>query len=153
MTDSPEETARLILEVVPSLMKEIRMQMRSRSSPELTVPQFRALAFVDRNEGASLSAVATHMGLTLPSMCRLVDGLIARGMVTREERPTDRRCIELAVTRRGQTILKASREGTLSYLADIVSGLSSDDRGTISQAMKALQLIFTDEAKIVKVAR
>ena len=77
MTVDSDEVARGLLEVVPVIIKDIRSQMRSRRSPDLTVPQFRTLAFVDRNKGTSLSAVANHMGLTLPSTSKLVDGLIS----------------------------------------------------------------------------
>ncbi len=96
-----DEAARELLEVVPVIVKDIRSEMRSRRSPDLTVPQFRTLAFVDRNKGTSLSAVANHMGLTLPSTSKLVDGLLARGMLTREDNPADRRRVKLGVTNHG----------------------------------------------------
>ncbi|MGD0994648.1 MAG: MarR family transcriptional regulator [Candidatus Bathyarchaeia archaeon] len=137
-----DEAARELLEVVPVIMKDIRSEMRSRRSPDLSVPQFRTLAFVDRNEGASLSAVANHMGLTLPSTSRLVDGLIARGMLTREDNPADRRRVKLGVTNHGLMILETSRRGTLTYLADKIASLSAEDREVIAKAMKAMRSVF-----------
>ena len=142
MTVDSDEAARELLEVVPVITKDIRSEMRSRRSPDLTVPQFRTLAFVDRNEGASLSAVANHMGLTLPSTSRLVDVLIARGMLTREDNPADRRRVKLGVTNHGLTILETSRRGTLTYLAGKLASLSAEDREIIVKAMKALRSVF-----------
>jgi MarR family transcriptional regulator for hemolysin len=142
MTVATDEAARELLEVVPVIVKDIRSQMRNRRSPDLTVPQFRTLAFVDRNKGASLSAVANHMGLTLPSTSRLVDGLIARGMITREDNPADRRRVKLDVTNHGLTILETSRRGTLTYLADKIASLSAEDREVIAKAMKAMRSVF-----------
>jgi hypothetical protein len=49
MTVTPEESARELLDVVPIVMKEIRSLMRSQGSSDLTIPQFRTLAFVNRN--------------------------------------------------------------------------------------------------------
>ena len=72
---NPEESASELLEVVPIVMRDIRSEMRSRSSPYLTVPQFRTLAFVSRHEGSSLLDVAIFMGLTPPSASGLVDVL------------------------------------------------------------------------------
>ena len=46
--------------------------------------QFRTLAFVDANQGASLSEVAGHIGLGLPSMSKLVDALVNRELLTRD---------------------------------------------------------------------
>ena len=142
MTVDSDEAARELLEVVPVIIKDIRSEMRSRRSPDLTVPQFRTLAFVDRNKGTSLSAVANHMGLTLPSTSRLVDGLIARGMLTREDNPADRRRVKLGVTNHGLTILETSRRGTLTYLTDKIASLSAEDREVIVKAMKAMRSVF-----------
>jgi len=150
---TPQESAQELLEVVPTVMRDIRSEMRSRRPSELTVPQFRTLAFVNRKEGPSLSEVADHMGLTPPSTCRLVDGLIARGMMTRQGHPTDRRRIRLAVTPRGSKILEASRRGTLAYLADKLDGVAADDRAIIVKAMKALRSVFTTGQQLGAVAK
>ena len=153
MSATPEEAASELLEVVPVVMKEIRTEMRSRRSPDLTVPQFRALAFIDRNKGASLSAVASHMGLTLPSTSRLVDVLIARRLLTREDNPADRRRVKLGVTSRGLTILGNSRRGTLDYLAKKLGGISADDRKVIVEGMAAIRRVFvssTETSVVVK---
>jgi DNA-binding MarR family transcriptional regulator len=147
MVVTPQESARELLEVVPTVMRDIRSEMRSRRSPELTVPQFRTLAFVNRKKGPSLSEVADHMGLTPPSTCRLVDGLIARGMMTREGHPTDRRRVRLAVTPRGLRILEASRRGTLAYLADKLDGVAAENRAVIVKAMKVLRSVFTTDMR------
>ena len=82
MALSPQEAAHQLLEVIPVVMREIRTEMRSRRSPDLTVPQFRTLSFVNRNVGSSLLEVANHLGLTPPSTSRIVDGLIYRKMMT-----------------------------------------------------------------------
>ena len=144
MDISPEETARDLLEVVPLITRELRSEMRKQSSTDLTVAQFRSLAFVDRNAGASLLEVANHLGLTPPSTSRLIDGLISRGMIIREDHPADRRRVKLTVTSRGQRILETSRQGTLDYLANKLGRLTASDRETIVKAMKTLQPIFTN---------
>lgn len=147
MTLSPEEAARQLLEVIPVVMREIRSEMRSRRSPDLTVPQFRALSFISRNAGSSLLDVANHLGLTPPSTSRLVDGLIYRNMMTREDHPGDRRRVKLTVTNLGEKILEASRQDALTYLSTKLSNIDTDDREAIVKAMNVLQPIFTSDAK------
>ena len=143
MSMSPEEAAREILEVIPIVMREIRSEMRSRRSPDLTIPQFRALSFVNRNVGTSLLEVATHLGLTPPSTSRLVDGLITRNLMAREDHPTDRRRIKLTITHHGEKILEASREDALTYLSGKLNSISAEKREVIVEAMNALHPIFT----------
>jgi len=143
MTSDLEESARKLLEVVPLIMQDIRSEMRSRRSLDLTVPQFRALAFVNRNEGSSLWQVARHMGLTPPSTSRLVDNLIARGLMARSDHPADRRRVQLTVTVHGIAILEASTQGTLSYLVQKLSAADADNREVIDKALDALRTVFT----------
>ena len=153
ITITSEDAARELLEVVPVVMKEIRSEMRSRRTPDLTVPQFRTLAFVDRHKGASLSAVANHMGLTLPSTSRLVDILISRRLLTRGDNPSDRRRVKLGVTHRGLTILEASRRGTLDYLVKKLSSVNAEDRKVIVDAMKAMRCVFMTGTESTAVAK
>jgi DNA-binding MarR family transcriptional regulator len=144
MTVTPEASAGELLEVVPIVMKEIRSQMRSQGSTDLTVPQFRTLAFVNRNQGSPLCKVADHMGLTSPSASTLVDGLIKRGLMTREDQPDNRRRVRLVVTSRGRAILEASTRGTMAYLAKKLSSVSADNREVIVKAMETLRSVFTN---------
>ena len=92
------------------------------------------------------------MGLTLPSASRLVDVLIARRLLTREDNPTDRRRLKLGVTNRGLIILEASRRGTLNYLSKKLASLSADERVVLVEAMKAMRLAFVNgtEIRVIK---
>lgn len=139
---TPDEGAREILEVVPHIMHTIRTHMRSHSSAELSVPQFRTLAFLNRWPGASLSDVAENIGLTLPSMSKLVDGLVTRQLVQREASPVDRRCITLALTSLGQTSFQAAYQATQIQLAELLTKLNDTERATVVAAMSALRPIF-----------
>ena len=142
MTTSPDVCAQEILEVVPSVMRSIRAEMRRHRTADLSVPQFRTLAFIDRNVDASLSDVAEHIGLTLPSMSKIVDGLVTRRLVTRQTAPDDRRRLTLALTPRGQSALQASREATRACLAEDLAVLTVHERETITQAMTILRPVF-----------
>ncbi len=42
------------MEAVPLVMRFIRADMRAINATDMSVPQFRTLAFLDRNPGASL---------------------------------------------------------------------------------------------------
>jgi DNA-binding MarR family transcriptional regulator len=141
MMATPDQCARELLEVAPFIMRAIRTEMRA-GSRDLTVPQFRALAFVCRNPGASLSDVAEHMGLTLPSMSKLNDGLVARKLVTRVTATADRRRIVLGPTPRGRALLETRRAATRARLAERLASLPPADRAAVIDAMRALQPVF-----------
>jgi MarR family transcriptional regulator for hemolysin len=143
MPDSSDTCAQEILEIVPVVMRTIRAELRRHRAADLSVPQFRTLAFIDRNVNASLSDVAEYIGLTLPSMSKIVDGLVTRKFITRQTRPTDRRCMTLALTTRGQAALQSSRAATRASLAADLAALSDRQRDTIVHAMEILRSVFT----------
>lgn len=140
---STGECAREVLDVVPLAMRVIRTQLRKHGAREVSVPQFRTLAYLNRNEGTSLSDVAEHIGLTLPSMSVLVDGLVSRGLIVRQTHPEDRRRMTLGLTERGRKKLRMAREATASYLEEKLGTLSGAERGTLIQAMQVLREVFT----------
>ncbi len=145
MSATPEQAACEVLEVVPQVMSAIREQMRRHRAAGISVPQFRTLAFLELHEGISLTDVADHIGLTLPSMSKLMDGLVARKLATREFDATDRRRVTLGLTPRGRAVLQASRNSTQAYLAQTLAALSPAERTTVIQAMPALRPLFRSE--------
>ncbi len=142
MPSSPNETAHEILEVVPLVMRTVRTQMRNSRSLNLSVPQFRTLGFVHRHPGTSLSDVAEHVGLALPSMCKLIDGLVERKLIKRRSHPSDRRRITLDLTSKGGALLQSARESTQESLAERLSVLHKHDCSTIVYAMQILYQLF-----------
>lgn len=139
---TPEQCAALLLETTPLVMRTIRAQMRGYRAADLSVPQFRALGFVRRHAGASLSELAEHLGLTAPATSRLVDGLVARGYVLRQSKPRDRRTLELTASPRGVAMLDSTRERTLADLRERLAPLADADRAALVSALETLRALF-----------
>ena len=142
MSASSDAIAREILDIVPIIMRVIRTEMRSHRSADLAVAQFRALLFISRNPGSSLLAVAHHLGLTPPTVSKMVDGLVLNDLVSRESSRADRRMVNLTLTAQGQEILDKARNGAQTRLAEILSRLNSEEGETVLQAMHLLQPLF-----------
>jgi DNA-binding MarR family transcriptional regulator len=142
MASSIDDCAREVLEVVPVVMHAIRSELRKYGARELSVPQFRTLNFLSRHKGASLSEVADYIGLTLPSMSTLVDGLVIRNFAVRRTHPDDRRRMTLELTNRGQTTLRSARDATQDHLTELLESLSREDQNTVFESMRILRSIF-----------
>src|SRR3954464_6957498 len=85
--------AGLLLETVPLVMGAVRLLIHQIDNPDLTVPQFRAMTFVQRHSAVSLSDAAEFLGMTLPSASKMVDQLVKRRLVDRGNDVQDRRRI------------------------------------------------------------
>ncbi len=145
--DKLEESANRLLDTAPQVMRSIRAEMRSHRGHDLTVPQFRTLNFVKRSPETSLSELADHLGLTLPSASKIVEGLVSDKLITRRDSATDRRRMQLSLTRSGEDILGKARSATLDYLKDVLRGLSAEELSTVIRATALLQPLFAPRIK------
>jgi len=135
-----------VLDTVPLIMRFIRSQMRSHRIAGLSVTQFRVLLFISRYRESSLSVVAEHVGLSLPSVSRMADSLVTRGLLVRQTRPDDRRAISLSVTARGEKAVNAARKATQAELEGQIATLDAEERGMVLQTMQALRPVFGKHA-------
>ena len=142
MPVSPEECARAVVDAVLLLMQSVYAEVKRQHAPDLSVSQFRALAFLKRKPGASLSQVAGHLGISLPSASQMVDKLVARNLVTRQTSSTDRRYVALTLTARGTSVLGMTRQSVESHLAEMLAMLPDADRATVLEATQVLQPVF-----------
>jgi DNA-binding MarR family transcriptional regulator len=142
MTVSADDCARNVLEVVPLVVRTLRATMRLHRGAHLSVPQFRSLGYLSREAGASLSDVAEHVGLTLPSMSKMIDGLVERRLVCRGISTRDRRRITLALSALGRATLQRARGRTQARVAEMLDALSEAERATVIRAMHALRPVF-----------
>jgi DNA-binding MarR family transcriptional regulator len=141
-----------VLETVPAVMRFIRERVRHRRAGGVSLAQFRALSFLNACSHASLSDAAGHLGVSPGAMSRLIDGLVADGLVRRREVSTNRRKVALTVTARGRTTLKKIRGEIRLHLLGALRDVSTDEHKTVQQAMQILhrrfdrQLIWTGES-------
>ena len=130
-----------ILDAVPPAVWFIRRQLRCHSGG-LSVPQFRVLLRVDQQPATSLSAVAEHLGASLPTTSRIVRGLVAKRLLTRDDANGDRRQLALSITPRGRRILDGAWSGTRAQMAAHIAGLSAQEQATICAAMGIFRTMF-----------
>jgi len=146
--------------VVQFVRTEMRSQQRSfdlptdlpadlpKDSPPqalaLSVPQFRALAFLSRQPNSSLSDVAEHLGVTRATASTLIDRLVQRGLIHRAALPQERRQITLKLTETGNHHLQQTRSATRSKVAELLSRLTTDELATVSSGMVILQQLFRE---------
>ena len=139
------DCAREVLDVVPAVLRPIRQHMRRHRAAGLSIPQFRSLCFVERYDGASLSMVADHLDLSLPTVSRMISGLVQRGYMQRKNSADDRRHVALSLRARGQVIMRDARQATQQFLADKFQDLSPEQREALVAAMGALREVFEQE--------
>ena len=130
-----------LLDAVPPLMWHIRRQLRSFRRG-LSMPQFRALVKIGNEPSVSLSVVAEHLALSLPTTSRLVSGLVGRGLLKRCACATDRRQVSLGVTAKGRGVLDAAWAATGRELAGHLRDVPAARLVAVADAMDVVRGLF-----------
>lgn len=141
---SPQACATWLVEVAPSVVRVVRARMRE-AMPPLTMAQFRALMFLDRHRGCTVSALAAHLGTTLPTASVLVDRLVRRGWASRATNLANRREARLYLTRRGTAIVEAARDAARRQVARLLRRLSPRARVALREGLLALHAVFAED--------
>lgn len=98
-------------------------------SQGLTIQKYRALAYL-AIEPATPSELAYRLTVRPPTITRLVDGLVDRGLVERGIGHPDRRRSTLAVTRAGRTALSEANAAIAEPLERISQYFGDGQRAT-----------------------
>jgi len=147
---SASACAEQLLDVTPWMMRRIRSEMRRRTMPGLTLPQFRILGYLRHHPRASLNEIAEHLGLTAPTVSKLVQKLVTQGVISRRA-GTDRRRVSLSLTQMGTTALAKARLETRRQLADSLRSLPAKDLATLSAGLRMLRRAFVEGGTDVNV--
>ncbi len=99
---------------------------RALSDLDLSLAQYRLLG--NLSEGPSqASTLAERLIVSRPSITALADGLVERGLVTRQGADDDRRRVMHVLTAAGRTMLEGADAAIEARLATIAAELSEPD--------------------------
>jgi len=130
------------MDVVPQVMDALRMAMRQHVGEQLSVPQFRCLAFVAREPGVSIGTVANFLGVTMPTASAMVDRLMRAGQMASRTSSADRRRLELELTPAGRALLRRIRRDAQSELAQSLASHGEHDLQKVREGLAVLRNAF-----------
>jgi DNA-binding MarR family transcriptional regulator len=92
-----------------------------------TGAQWTVLNALYYGHAQSPAELASHIGIDRSAITRLVDRLEAKGLVVRQQDPTDRRGLTLALTPTGQDLVPTLQKVAQATRAKFVLALSPDE--------------------------
>jgi DNA-binding MarR family transcriptional regulator len=105
---------------------------------ELSLTQLATLYVLDSGEAVSLGTLAERVGRSVSATSRLVDSLVRRGLVERQEHPTDRRVRRVAIGKDGEALLRRLERTRADAQLQIMKRLDPADRALVGRAMALL---------------
>jgi DNA-binding MarR family transcriptional regulator len=135
------ELAERVFETLTAVHRRLRSQMRLHRAALISVPQFRALRFVQRNPGTDLGGLADHLGVGASSASALVERLVRAGFVERTVDASERRRMCLGLTAAGGATVESALLATKQWLQGELAALDPADRRRIDEALAPIALI------------
>jgi DNA-binding MarR family transcriptional regulator len=106
---------------------------------DLSLSQIKLLHHLDDvPDELTLKQGAELVRVSLPAASRMVDDLVRRGFVERNEDAQDRRMKRVRLTDDGRSVIRRLNAARLSGLQDFALNLTDDERRTLAQALDRL---------------
>ncbi len=103
----------------------------------VTITQFRMLVVLEGHGGTRLHQLADRLGVTPSTALRMVDRLIAAGLVTRQENKADRREVLIGLTGEGERLVQVVTEHRRAEIAAIVAAMPTSRRRAVVSALNS----------------
>jgi DNA-binding MarR family transcriptional regulator len=130
------DVARQLLQVMNLLMRGFSARMR-QGEGHVQPAHIGILARLEMGQ-CTLSELAQHQVVRLPTMSRSIDLLVRRGWVARSTPPENRRVTMVHLAADGRRVLAAIKSDAEAHVARDLAGLSAAERTQVAGALEVL---------------
>lgn len=118
----------------------------------LSESQWQGLLFVQRHQRCAIRQLADGLTVSHPAAVKLVERLVRKGLVERQESASDRRVVELQLSPTGRKCVDYVRDQRARGIEHIVAQLESEDADRLRRGLQAfVQAALGDEHAVNRV--
>ena len=108
-------------------------------STDLTIQQLKVLSVIVTSEdGATSGGLVDTFGVSMASMSKLVDRLVAAGLTTRSFDPNDQRVRRIYATNLGRSVVRELMATRPELGGDVLAGLTVDELRALETGLRAI---------------
>ena len=137
--DGSDELDELVGAVLTASRVLVGVSVRSLAAVEegVTLTQFRTLVVLQSHGPSRLNRLAERLGVTASTALRMVDRLIAAGLVDRRENEQDRREVVIELTADGRSMVDRVTASRKAAIEKIVLAMPTTRRRELVRALFA----------------
>ena len=140
--------AKRIEDVMPAVMRGFaRRQTNELFKGKITLPQFFVLNHIDKHNESKMSELARVLGVTTAAATGTVDRLVRYGYALRSYDASDRRVINIRLTKKGSDMVKRIGRQRREVTKDVFGKISSEERGNYLSIMLHIHDVLAQEKK------
>jgi DNA-binding MarR family transcriptional regulator len=141
------ETARELLEIMPLVMRAVAAELRAGG--EMPAPAHFGLLLKLREHPRTLTELAAHWGVSLPTTSNSITALAQRGWVRRNAPGKDRRVAIIEVTAAGRAALDRVGRAAETRLAEALAPLDQSSQRRLRAGLAVLRSVFAKSPPVV----
>jgi len=148
--DADREIAQALIGLMPLMGRLAHGVARQRGT--LTLERSKILWPLVLGGPMRAGELAQQCHLGRPTLTELVDGLVDDGLVRRDEDPSDRRAVILALTAQGRRELHRFETAIAAALAEVVGRLEPSKRERLGATLADLHRAFREQSQAQEAA-
>jgi DNA-binding MarR family transcriptional regulator len=139
----PAHATSELIDVVNLVTQAFWAELR-KSGPAIEMSQWSTLRRIGRSP-CTMSELARHKGVGLPTISKSVEMLVRRGWVERWVDKSDRRQTMVRLTSAGRRILSECRRALEIFLDERLAHLTSAERNAVDESLQLVRRVLTVE--------
>lgn len=104
----------------------------------LTQSEFRCLKMFDKKETLNNKTIAKRMNLSASRLTRIIDGLVAKGYTEREINPSDRRNMDVNLSKKGTNLVQKLNLAYVNIHKELLEDIEESQHKPLIYAMTNL---------------
>ena len=112
--------------------------VRALDDFDLSVGQMATLMLLDAEQGGTISNIASDLGRSLSVTDRLIDQMVRRGLVDRQEDGRNRRIKRIGLTERGHELIGMVQRQRSEAQLTVMATLTDSERAEVMRGMALL---------------
>lgn len=136
-----------IITTVQSLMQAITREFHTLEKNVsvrcgITPSQWSTLLAFSDAEALKMNELSKRLALTTSTMTRMIDNLVAEGLVERKQDFTDRRAVMVCLTKEGKHLTEKLHKLQNEYFSTLLDNIDTEVRNQIIASLNNLLLTF-----------
>ncbi|MCX4758617.1 MarR family winged helix-turn-helix transcriptional regulator [Kitasatospora purpeofusca] len=136
-SDGVEEDLVTAVLTASRVLVAISARSLGEAAEALTLPQFRMLVVLHSRGAMSMSRLAEYLAVNPSTAMRMIERLVAAGVVVRESSSADRREVRIALTGSGARTVADATDRRREEIARIVASMPAHQRAGLIGALHA----------------
>lgn len=125
--------------MIASINRQLEAELEERLRPGgVPIEQYRILEVLDANEPAAMGEIAQQSLIEAPTLTKIIDKMVAEGLVYRAPDPNDRRRVLILTAPGGKALFKRLRGVSTAQEQRIVELLEGDKAAALRSLLKEL---------------